>query len=362
MAAPKIFKSKDIYQTIALIRSNIDSTCAIQDGSGMSLEAVNNMIARVRVECAWEHQMSIIGAIVGGPELTGFRLPAYYRIPQTIVNISGTEQKNKPILYATEYAMVQFGDFTSANTLLNAETGLTTEKVPPKAVIDFVFTDTTWTEQQIQTSGTDPDGFPITITESWFLTERFDSSAEYLSLPKQKVYWDPQEVTSREPLEENPPKAIPGGLYECTRHFMKFSELQSSSFFIALAGTTNKANYWSPTFKTLFAKETLLFDVPVIEKITNSPYGHYYDVTFRMRYRPNSEVPENRQSTAAVGIISAMDATDFPGGWNTLFKPGEQPETRAPLYLETKPENGSPYFRPYKPADWSGAMPFAFLP
>jgi len=363
MASPTILQSRDIYQTIALIRSNIDSTCSVQDGYGMSVEAVSNMIARVRVECAWSQQMNVIGAIIGGPEPGGFRLPATYRIPQAIITINQTpiDPRNRPLLYASEYAMVQFGDFTAADSILNAESGLTTEKVPPKAVIDFVFTAPSWSKQQVSTTNT-VDGQDVTVLEDWYITERFDASAEYLALPRQKLYWDPVSASSREPLEESPPKAIPGGLYECTRHFMKFEELQAANFFVALAGTTNDNYYWSPTFATLFAKETLMFDVPVIEKKTNSPYGVYYDVTFRMRYRPNDPIPENRSSTEAVGVVAAVDAVDFPGGWNTQFRPGKQPDGRWPLYLETEPEDlsKSVYFRPYVPADWSGVLPFAF--
>ncbi len=174
-----------------------------------------------------------------------------------------------------------------------------------------------------------PDGLdepsPDQDPQDIFITENLEPSAEFLTIPTEKLFFD---TGAAEPIDASPAFILVAIDWVYTIHNLK--KVPPGTF--DLIGKSNKLAHESKKFERTFAPETLLFNPPSLDPRINTDGEQRYTITYRMTHRPV--------------------------GWNKKLKPGEFEGTgddRFPKFVPIFTDDGKVY-KIYQPKSFNGIL------
>lgn len=143
--------------------------------------------------------------------------------------------------------------------------------------------------------------------------EDMDFSAEFVTLPQQKLFWD---AASTMAMGSGESKAVIETGAEWRYTYKSFPGVPV--IFMNLMGKTNTSSVSSYKYSLVFAAETLLYLCPEVEPFTDGLGRQMNRITLRMSYKPT--------------------------GWNKAWRAGNA--VPQPIYA------GGSLYKPYAPADF----------
>lgn len=231
--------------------------------------------AVMRFECAWTDRIDLAKQLVGSAFLqygTTIRTDPFeypYGSAGQVIPGSPVPLGTPPVVHGVEVEPLQ-------DIKASAGTVDTRFVTYVKAVVTATFRVPTWKKLPVPNT----TGQGTTGSYEW-VTETLQPSAEFITMPNQKLWWDAAKTV---PVDDQEAPGLLVKMEEWTRTRHRVIRTHPSVF--DLIGCVNKDPVASEKYNRTFEPETLLYTPPRLEPIVMPDGTKAHDLVMKFAYRP----------------------------------------------------------------------------